>query len=447
MHKISKPRLAGSFHAAGLATAAFGLMISVAAAQESSAPPQPPSPSAPASADEMVKRGEYLTRAADCQTCHTKPDGVPFAGGRALKIPGGTLYSPNITASKKGGIGDWTDDQFVRAVTQGIDDSGNQMYPAMPYTSYAKMSRDDVLAIKAYLFSLAPVDGRRPRSDISFPFNQRWAIRLWKALYFDDKPFAPDNAKSPEWNRGAYLVEALGHCGECHTPRNVFLGLKTSQALSGGEAEGWVAYNITPDKTSGIGGWSDDELMRYFSTGAVPGKGFANGPMGEAVEASLHYLTDADKKAIIAYLRSVPAVKGNADKPRYASGNPKAATANADGDSSGARLYAYYCASCHGGADRPVAPQYTAMTNESTVGAGSPNNIVMVILSGTHRVNDPKVRMPAFINSFTDDQVASLANYLTGRYGNTNAKVSAGDVKDLRAQAALALPASPASVP
>lgn len=450
MHKISKPHSAGSFHAAILAIALVGVVHSSAMGQEAASPPQPPSPSVPASADELVKRGEYLTRAADCQSCHTKPGGTPFAGGRPLKVPGGTLYSPNITASKKGGIGDWTDDQFVRSVTQGIDDAGTHMYPAMPYTSYAKMSRDDVLAIKAYLFSLPPVDGRRPRADISFPFNQRWAIRFWNALYFDHKAFTPDTSKSPEWNRGAYLVDALGHCGECHTPRNVFFGLETSKALGGGEAEGWVAYNITSDKTSGIGGWSDDELIRYFTTGAVPGKGFANGPMGEAIEASLHYLTDADKKAIIAYLRSVPSVTSSADKPRYASGTPNAAALNApekEGEPSGARLYAYYCASCHGGADRPVAPQYTAMTNESTVGAGSPNNIVMVILQGTHRVGDPKVRMPAYLNSFTDDQVAALANYLTARYGNTNAKVSASDVRRLREQAALALPSSPPSVP
>jgi mono/diheme cytochrome c family protein len=454
MNKIAKPRferfsVAGSFHAAFFGIALLGLAACSADAQESGAPAQPPSPS-PSSSDDLVKRGEYLTHAADCQPCHTKPGGTPFAGGRALKLPGGTLYSPNITPSKNGGIGDWSDDQFVGAMQKGIDDAGNHMYPAMPYTSYAKMSRDDVLAIKAYLFSIPPVDGGRPRADISFPFSQRWAIRFWNALFFDNKPFKPDNSKSAEWNRGAYLVDALGHCGECHTPRNMFMAVETSKALGGGEAEGWVAYNITSDRTSGIGGWSDDELMRYLSTGAVPGKGFANGPMGEAIEASLRYLTDDDKKAIVAYLRTVPAVASNADKPRYASGTPNQTALNAsekDGEPSGARLYAYYCASCHGGADRPVAPQYTAMTNESTVGAGSPNNIVMVILQGTHRVDDPKVRMPAYINSFTDDQVAALANYLTARYGNTNAKVSAGDVKTLRTQAAMSLPVGAPSVP
>ncbi|HTI88042.1 MAG TPA: cytochrome c [Alphaproteobacteria bacterium] len=388
-------------------------------------------------AADRVKRGEYLTHAADCQPCHTVPGGTPFAGGRAFKIPGGTLYTPNITPDKRTGIGNWTDDQFVNALQQGVDEHGRHMYPAFPYTSYTGLSRDDILAIKAYLFSLEPVEKRRTPSDISFPFNQRWAIGAWKALFFDSKRFQADSSKSDDWNRGAYLAGPLGHCGECHTPRNFAMATKSSKPLAGGEAEGWVAYNITPDKNSGIGGWSDDELAQYLSTGFAPGKGWANGPMGETISASLHHLSDGDRKAIVTWLRSVPPASGSEKKPRYAwSGDDrnKVGLETDTATAQGARLYSFYCAACHGSGDDASSPIYSSMANQSSVGANPPHNVMMVVLQGTRRPDNARIFMPAFRDNFTDDQVVALTNYISKRFGDPSAKISASDVKDARKQ-------------
>jgi mono/diheme cytochrome c family protein len=382
--------------------------------------------------DDLVSKGEYLTRAADCQPCHTVPGGKPFAGGRPFKIPGGTLYSANITPSLKGGIGDWSDDQFVRAVREGIDDHGGQMYPAMSYTSYAKLSRDDVLAIKAYLFSLPAVDQRRPRADISWPFNQRWAIKYWNMLFFDNKEFQPDASKSAEWNRGAYLVEALGHCGECHTPRNVFMATKASKPLAGGEAEGWHAYNISSDPVSGLGGWSDEEIIAYLKTGLAQGKAWANGPMGEAVDASLKHLNDADLKAVVSYLRTVPPTRGNESKPRYAW--TADGRLDVEGDSEGARLYTFYCSGCHGADGKTSTKYYPAMVGQGTVGANPPQNLIMIILHGARSNDHPNVFMPGYRDAFNDEQVAALVNYVTKRFGDPKASVKAGDVADARKQ-------------
>jgi mono/diheme cytochrome c family protein len=217
---------------------------------------------APASAS-LLARGEYLTKAADCVACHTVPEsGKPFAGGVPFKLPFGTIYSSNITADLEQGIGAWSDDDFVRAVRDGVRKDGQHLYPAFPYTSYTRLSRDDVLAIKAYLFSLPTMDERNRRNDLGFPFNQRWAMGFWNAAFFKSQRFAADQSKSPEWNSGAYLATAL---------------------------QGWRAYNITSDTKSGIGGWSDDDIAQYVTTGHVDGHASASGPMGEAVAHSLQF--------------------------------------------------------------------------------------------------------------------------------------------------------------
>jgi mono/diheme cytochrome c family protein len=383
-------------------------------------------------ASDLVKRGEYLTRAADCQPCHTIPGGKPFAGGRAFKIPGGTLYTPNITPDPETGIGKWTDDEFVRALREGLNEHGNYMYPAFPYTSYTKMTRDDALAIKAYLFSLAPVNQKKPANDVSWPFSMRSAIGLWNALFFDKGDFKPDASKPEEWNRGKYLVEALGHCGECHTPRNVFMATKDSKPLAGGTAEGWTAYNITSDEVSGLGGWKDEEIVAYLKTGIAHGKAWANGPMGEAVDDSLKYLNDADLKAIVTYLRTVPAVRGDESKPRYgwsADGRLDEAS-----DSEGARLYTFYCSGCHGADGKTHNEYYPAMVGQGTVGANPPSNLIMIILHGARRADHPYAFMPSYRDAFNDEQVAALVNYVTKRFGDPKASVKAGDVADARKQ-------------
>ena len=241
---------------------------------------QPKVAGAPADITDPRARGEYLTRAADCVACHTAPGGQSFAGGVPFKLPFGTIYSPNITADKDTGIGNWSDDDFVRAMHAGIDKNGRPLYPAFPYTSYTALSRDDILAIKAYLFSLPVAHAPARDDDLSFPYNQRWAVSLWNALFLKKQRFEPEQGKSDAWNRGAYLATALGHCGECHTPRNAAFAMKHGEALAGAELQGWKAYNITSDKEHGIGTWSDQELSDYLAKGHATGRGTASGRVG-----------------------------------------------------------------------------------------------------------------------------------------------------------------------
>ena len=263
-------------------------------------------PAALASAD-TVKRGEYLIHAADCQACHTAPGGPPFAGGFAFNLPFGTIYSTNITPDKQTGIGDYSDAQFLAAMHKGIRADGAKLYPAMPYASYSLMTDADALAIKAYLFTLAPVNAPPRRNQLAWPFSQRSLIALWNVAFNPDERFRPNPGQSPQWNRGAYLAEAMGHCGECHTPRNLAYGLDNHGKFAGALTAGWRAYNISSDKVSGVGDWSDADLYAYLSTGHANGHGGAAGSMGEAADDSLSYLVPDDTHALVAYLRSVPA--------------------------------------------------------------------------------------------------------------------------------------------
>jgi len=227
----------------------------------------------------LVERGEYLTRAADCVACHTAEDGVPFAGGRAFVLPFGTLYSTNITPDPETGIGTYTDQNFLEVMHQGVGPGNLRLYPAMPYTSYTYLSDADVLAIKAYLFSLKPVHAPAPQNSLSFPFNQRALMGLWSAFFNPDQRYQPNTERSAQWNRGAYLTEALAHCGECHTPRNLLFALNNRQKFGGEVQAGWRAYNISSDRDGGIGGWSDADLAHYLSSGHADGRGTAADPM------------------------------------------------------------------------------------------------------------------------------------------------------------------------
>src|ERR1700677_1289990 len=255
----------------------------------------------------LVERGAYLARAADCMVCHTMQGGKEYAGGLGFKLPFGMLYSTNITPDKETGIGNYTDRDFLNVVHRGIRRDGARLYPAMPFTSYTYISDADALAIKAYLFSLPPVRAVASDNTLMFPFNQRWAMNFWSVLFNPDTRFEPDASKSAEWNRGAYLAEALAHCGECHTPRNLAFALNNRRKFAGALTAGWRAFNITSDRGSGVGAWSDDELFAFLSTGHASGRGTAAGPMGEAVDESFSALSPADVHALVVYVRSVPA--------------------------------------------------------------------------------------------------------------------------------------------
>lgn len=398
-----------------------------------------------ASADaNLIARGEYLTKAADCVACHTTKDGKPFAGGLAFKTPMGTLYSPNITPDKATGIGSWTDEEFLRALHEGKGKNGENLYPAFPYTSYTLLKDDDVKAIKAYLFSLPAVHQPNRENDMPFPFNQRWGLWFWNLVNFDGQRFEPDSSKDAQWNQGAYFVEALGHCGECHTPRNITMGMKDSKAYAGTEIDGWTAFNITSDPHAGIGGWSQEQIVQYLRSGHVDGKAQAAGPMAEVIENSTRHLTDSDLNAMAVYLRTLkPLNPDDETKSRSDWGQPATSVNTlrgmpftADNNTEGARLYLGNCASCHSFTGEGVQDgYYPSLMKNSVVGASAPNNLINVILHGVSRkTNDGEVFMPGFANTLTDEQVVSLSNYLLQQFGQPALNIKADDVKSLRGE-------------
>ena len=399
---------------------------------DSSAGNAPSVSGAPAQVDQLA-RGEYLAKAADCVACHTDAaTGQAYAGGFAFRLPFGTIYSSNITPDPETGIGKYSDEEFVRAVREGISRDGAHLYPAFPYTSYTELSRADVLAIKAYLFSLPPIKAPARANGLGFPFNQRWAMGFWNAAFFKNHRFETDPAKPAAWNRGAYLATALGHCGECHTPRNLGFGLSNGDALAGQELQGWWAYNITSDPAHGIGAWSDADLRAYISTGHAPGRASASGPMGEAVYHSLQYLTPEDVDALVVFLREVPARTGK----HPIDINPKpASTAAADQTGPGAstrleaslggKLFAGACASCHQWNGEGRQTSYAALLGTRGVNDTSGANVIQTILQGVqYTVGDQRVFMPGFSKGYSDTEVAALANYVIAQFGGKEGSVT-----------------------
>ena len=385
----------------------------------------------------LVEKGAYLARAADCAACHTAEGGAPYAGGRAFVLPFGTLYSTNITPDKETGIGNYSDANFLNAIHKGIGRDNTKLYPAMPFASYTYMTDADAGAIKAYLFSLAPVHAPAPKNTLSFPFNQRSLMGVWALLFNPDKRFEPRAARAPEWNRGAYLVEAMAHCGECHTPRNLMQALNQREKFAGAVQAGWRAYNITSDPKSGVGAWSEADLAHYLAMGHADGRGTATGPMGEAVDNSLQYLTQSDITAMVTYLRSVSPI-ATSDLPEPKSGPAPASYAEgvaATVDPRGKAVYAGACAGCHDWTGvSPVIP-YATLTGVRSVNDPTATNVVQIILSGAHRRSaDAGATMPAFGSAYSDLEIASLANYVTARFGAQPSTVTAQNIATARAQ-------------
>jgi mono/diheme cytochrome c family protein len=376
-------------------------------------------PSGPVTAA-LISRGEYLTRAADCAGCHNAPNGKPFAGGLPFKLPFGTIYSTNITADRETGIGGWSDDDFVRALHRGIAPGGHYLYPAFPYTSYTGMNRNDALAIKAYLFSLPPQHVTNKKNHLSFPFNQRWGMAFWNLVFLSDQRFVPDPAQSATVNRGAYLATALGHCAECHTPRNVAYGLERSREFAGEVLQGWDAYNITSDKRFGVGAWSEPQLASYLSTAHAEGRGSAAGPMAEAVENSLQYLTSEDISALVAYLRTVAAqivgYEVNA-APVRAAQEPQ--------NELGRHVFEGACANCHqyNGDGRQTV--YASLVGSRSVADPGGGNLIQIMLSGAkYRIKDQNIYMPPFGSAYSDAELAAVANYMIGHFGGKTGRVT-----------------------
>src|ERR1700691_4071766 len=387
---------------------------------------------------DQIKRGEYLARAADCEVCHTAPRGAAYAGGLAFPLPFGTLYSTNITADKETGIGDYSDADFLNAVQRGIRKDGTRLYPAMPYPSYTYMTDADALAIKAYLFSRPAVHATDRADTLGFPYNQRWSMIFWSWFFNANSRFEPNTAQSPQWNRGAYLAEALAHCGECHTPRNLAFALDNRKKFAGALTAGWRAFNISSDKTTGVGGWSDADLTSYLSIGHAAGHGTASGPMGEAVDQSFSQLAPEDIRAVVAYLRSIPAITST-DLPATLA--PPASASHRDGggtsDSRGKMVFEGACVSCHGwSGESPIAP-FATFTGAWAVNDPSATNVAQIVISGTRRHTPADtISMPAFGNAYSDAEIASVANYVTSRFGSKPSQLTARDVAELRKQTA-----------
>lgn len=385
----------------------------------------------------QIARGEYLARAADCMVCHTSQDGKPYAGGFAFNLPFGTLYSTNITPDKETGIGNYTDAQFLLALRRGVRSDGARLYPAMPFTSYTFLTDADALAIKAYLFSLAPLQAPTKADTLSFPFNQRWLLGIWSWLFNPDQRFQANLAQTPEWNRGAYVSEALAHCGECHTPRNLAFALNNRKKFSGAVTAGWRAYNITSDPGTGIGAWHDDVFV-YLSKGHAMGHGTAAGPMGEAVDESFSHMAPEDIRAVVIYLHSIPAV-ASSDLPATlatpADSSHKVGPVTVD--SRGKEVFEGACASCHDWSGVSPIADFATLTGSRAMNDPSATNVAQIVISGTKRITPPNaVSMPAFGTTYSDAEIAAVANYVTARFGAKGSSIGEHDVAYLRKQVA-----------
>ena len=399
----------------------------------------------------LLQRGEYLAVAADCAACHTDTESQPMAGGKAISSPLGDIIASNITPSQQYGIGNYSLQQFSDVLRKGINAKGKNLYPAMPYTSYHNLSDQDIAALYQYfLQGVRPVDRPVPATKLPFPFDIRMSMKLWNALFLSDTPFKDNPNLSAQVNRGNYLVSALAHCDTCHTPRNALMAERSSQALSGASLGQWYAPNITSDKASGIGGWSDEQLFQYLKTGHATGKAQAAGPMAEAVSHSFQYLSDNDLHAIVASLKQVAPVQtaanatATARKPvddearirglAVSSGAPMPA------ENTAAILYSGNCAACHTPSGEGSYNQYyPSLLHNTAVSSVNPTNLIATILFGVHRtVGNNTVTMPAFgpagyPNTLSFQQVAAITNYVRHTYGQQENEhpVTAADVEQL----------------
>lgn len=384
----------------------FARRCTALAAVAFAATAQAATPAASPPAADLVARGAYLAAAGDCAACHTEKGGAAFAGGLPMDTPFGPLISPNITPDKATGIGTWSDDEFYRALHEGRSKDGSFLYPAMPFPWYTKVTRDDAMAIKAYLFSQPAVNKPRAPSHLRFPFNVRPALGAWREAFFTPGTFVPDPKVSAEINRGSYLVNGLAHCGECHNGQLLAGASKFDQSLRGGMIDNWYAPNITSDVSDGIGAWSQQQLVQFLKTGSVPGKGIAVGPMAETVH-SLSQLSDADLGAIAAYLKSTPP----APSPTRGHDLDVASTNH------GGQVYLSYCASCHGLKGEGLRGAVPALAGNGAVAAQGPQNVIMVVLGGLP-ARQGYAPMLAIGADMSDADIADVANYVRKSWGN-----------------------------
>ena len=372
---------------------------------------------------DLIARGKYLTAMGDCAACHTADNGQQFTGGLYMNTPFGPISTPNITPDKETGIGNYTDEQFIRVFHEGINKNGEHIYPVMPYPWFTKVTNDDVLAIKAYLFSLEPVNSPRKPNKLAFPFNIRTGLAVWNEMFLRQGVFQPDPNKSAEVNRGDYIVNGLGHCGECHNGRNMLGDTKMAQSLRGGPIDNWYAPNISADKYDGIGKYSDDEVFTFLKTGVSPTMGVAAGPMKQTITESMMKLTDADVHAIVAYLKSTPAEASYKSAQRSDYTGPQPA---------GRQVYLNNCASCHQLDGKGVGDSVPSLVGNGAILAAGPEDVIRVILGGIE-AQSTYAPMPAVASGMSDQDVADVVNYVRQSWGNqAPPNAGAGTVGTLR---------------
>lgn len=431
-----------------LALLCTALLAGWSAARAQTAPSGAPAVAGAAVAgDHRIERGRYLARAANCIACHTAPGGAPLAGGLAIDTPVGRVYSTNITPDRDTGIGAYSFDEFDRAVRRGVARHGKRLYPVMPYPSYARMDDRDVEALYLYLRAeVEPVRRTAPDADMRWPFGMRWLMRVWNWLFLDSEPVRPDPAQSAAWNRGAYLVQAVGHCGACHTPRGLLFAEKglderSRHFLSGARVAGWSATNLTGDTVTGLGAWSRADIAEYLRTGRNA-HATSFGPMSEVISASTQYLHAEDLEAIATYLKSLPGARGETEAFRY---DPGAAQRLREGrfDSSGARLYAQYCMPCHGADGKGFARVFPPLAGNATVVDPNPASLVNLLLDGavTARVETAATdyHMPGYGWTLNDQELADILGFIRTSWGNGAEAVDPRMVARRRAETGRAL--------
>lgn len=414
----------GVYGAYGVADAADGI---VQPGQQSGNSQGVQAPATQPQEDPAVARGRYVAIAGDCAACHTDPhQGKPFAGGYALETPFGKLLASNITSDKATGIGDWSEEQFTRAVREGKGRHGENLYPAMPYNAYVKVSDQDMHDLWAYMQTVPAVNNQVVSNQLPFPFNIRLMMMGWNLLFFDKTPFKPVTEASADLNRGAYLVQGLGHCAACHTEKNFLGGDKNDRFLQGGDLAGWHAPEITGNRYAGVGGWTSEQIVQYLKTGSND-IAVASGPMAEAVTNSTQHMSDQDLNAIAAYLQSLPGSKAT---------KPQPLTAVQQAMKQGANVYSANCSACHNSDGKGINQLAAGLGNNPAVQAANPQSLTTTVLQGGRGAvtlgNPTSGAMPSFAWKLSDQQIASVLTYIRNTWGNAAPAVDAHQVAQTR---------------
>lgn len=379
-----------------------------------------------------LENGRYLATASNCTSCHTADAEKPFAGGVAFQTPFGLLYSTNITADQDTGIGSWSFADFYKSMKQGVRPNGEHLYPAYPYTAFAKMTDEDIASIYLYLQTFTPIAAETPQNQLNFPFNIRSLLGIWKTFFHSSATYVANPQQSEQWNRGAYLVEGPGHCGVCHSPRNILGAEQQSLALTGGihmdqvksgKYRQWSAVNLTPDST-GLAAWSEADIVSYLKDGQN-NRAVVHGPMNEVIMNSTRHLTDNDAAAIATYLRGIPA-----------NAQTITTTASKETLAAGETVYTVHCGSCHLPTGLGDTILGVPLANNAIVQTPDPSSLINVILYGPHLPPPPFIsdrsRMKMFGKRLSDKDIADVASYLRANFGNTAGEVTPEQVNAQR---------------